>query len=78
MSKETITFRLDGAKRKALDTLAASLDRDRSYILNEAVSSYLETYQWQISHIKEGLRQAKAGRFASEKDVASAFSKWRK
>lgn len=78
MSKETITFRLDSSKRKALDEIASLLDRDRSYILNEAIESYLEVYSWQVEHIQEGLRQAENGEFATKEQVATAFAKWRK
>ncbi len=78
MSKETITFRLDSSKRKALDEIASLLDRDRSYILNEAIESYLEVYSWQVEHIQEGLRQASSGEFATKEEVATAFAKWRK
>jgi len=52
------------------------MDRDRSYVLNLAISAYLEVNQWQIEHIMEGLRQADAG-FATEAEVAAAFEKWR-
>jgi predicted transcriptional regulator len=38
MSKENITFRLDSDRRVALDAIAAGLDRDRSYIINEAIN----------------------------------------
>ncbi len=78
MSKETISFRLDSSKRKALDEIASLLDRDRSYILNEAIESYLEVYSWQVEHIQEGLRQADNGEFATKEQVATAFAKWRK
>ncbi len=37
MSKENITFRLDSEKRVLLDAIAQGQDRDRTYILNEAV-----------------------------------------
>ena len=78
MSKETITFRIETEKREALDAIAAQMDRDRSYVLNEAISAYLEVHQWQIEHIKEGLRQADAGEFATEDEVVAAFEKWRR
>ncbi len=78
MNKDTVTFRINAEKRKALDALAASLDRDRSYILNEAIATYLDIHQWQLDHIKAGIQQANAGQFASEKSVAATFSKWRK
>jgi predicted transcriptional regulator len=78
MGKTTITFRLDADKREALDAIAEVADRDRSYVLNEAVDAYLDVHQWQIEHIKKGLRQAEAGQFAAEKEVARAFARWRR
>jgi predicted transcriptional regulator len=78
MDKTTITFRIDSDMKNALDAIAEGMDRDRSYILNEAVSAYLDTHRWQIDHIKEGLRQADAGEFATEAEVAAALRRWRK
>ena len=74
---ETITFSLDAEKRKAIDEIALLLERDRSDILNDAIDAYLQVQQWQLEHIKEGLRQADAGEFATEEEVAAAFARWR-
>ena len=78
MDRETISFRLDAKKRKALDALAQAQDRDRTYVLNEAIDAYLDVHQWQIEHVNEGIRQADAGEFATDAEVAAAFSRWRK
>jgi predicted transcriptional regulator len=78
MGKTTITFRVDADKREALDAIAEVADRDRSYVLNEAIDAYLDAHQWQIEHIKNGLRQAEAWQFAAEKEVAKAFARWRR
>lgn len=78
MRKQTITFRTDARRKTALDAIAAGLDRDRSYVLNEAISNYLEVHQWQVAHIKKGMRQADAGEFAKDSDVSAAFARWRK
>ena len=78
MGKQTITFRTDARSKMALAAIAAGLDRDRSYVLNEAISNYLEIHQWQVAHIKEGLRQADAGEFAKDSAVTAAFARWRK
>jgi predicted transcriptional regulator len=78
MDRGTISFRLDAKKRKALDALAQAQDRDRTYVLNEAIDAYLDVHQWQIEHINEGIRQADAGEFATDAEVAAAFSRWRK
>lgn len=78
MRRATITFRLDAEKKKALDTIATGLDRDRTYVLNEAVRSYIEIYRWQVAHIEEGLRQARAGEFVSDSAAAGALARLRR
>ena len=78
MESKTISFRLPDDKREALDLIAAALDRDRSYVLNEAIDAYLDVHQWQIEHIKAGIRQADAGEFATRNEVAAAFKRWRR
>jgi RHH-type rel operon transcriptional repressor/antitoxin RelB len=78
MDRETISFRLDSRKKDALDAIARAHDRDRTYVLNEAIDAYLDVQKWQIEHIKEGIRQADAGEFATDAEVAAVFSRWRK
>jgi predicted transcriptional regulator len=75
MPRETISFRMDSEKREALDAVASSLDRDRSYIINEAIEAYLDIHRWQAERIREGLRQADAGEFATEAEMKSTFSR---
>lgn len=75
MSKENVTFRLDSEKRAALDAIAAGMDRDRSYLINEAITLYLEMHQWQLEEIRQGIAEADAGDFASEEEVAAVFAR---
>ena len=77
MNKQTVTVRLEPKKKKALDAIATEMDRDRSYVLNEAIDNYLEVHDWQIEHIRKGLRQADSGYFAKDGEVAANFAKWR-
>ena len=60
MEKQTITFRTDPRKVKALDRLARSLDRDRSYLLNEAVEQYLSVHEYHLEQIEKGVAEARA------------------
>ena len=78
MDKHTVSFRIDADKVDALDTLAEALDRDRSYLLNEAVAGYLEVQRWQIEHIKHSLRQADAGELVGHDAVKKSARKWRR
>ena len=73
-----ITFRTPEEKKLLLDELAAAQERDRSYIINQALDSYIEIMAWQLAHIKEGLRQAEAGEFATDDEVKAAFDLWKK
>ena len=60
---------------EALDAIATAMDRDRSYLLNEAVQLYLELHQWQIAEIQQGIQEADAGDFASDEEVAEVFAR---
>jgi predicted transcriptional regulator len=75
MAKDNITFRLESEKRIALDAIAAGLDRDRSYVLNEAITSYLEIHQWQLEEIHKGIAEAEAEDFANDAEVDAMFAK---
>ena len=72
MSK-SVTFRLDDEKLRFLDVLADAHDRDRSYLLKEAVENYIDLHRWQISEIRQAIAEADAGDFASEEEVKAAF-----
>ena len=78
MDKQTLSFRLDSDKASALDALAEALDRDRSYLLNEAVTAYLDVQHWHIEQIKTGLRQADAGRLVDHAEVRMAMTRKRR
>jgi predicted transcriptional regulator len=71
---KSITFRLDEDKLDFLDRLARSMDRDRSYLINQAIEDYLEVRRWQIEQIRQAIAEADAGNFASEEEVQAAFA----
>jgi predicted transcriptional regulator len=77
MSKETISFRLESEKREALDAIASAAGRDLSTIIHEAIDGYLALHRRQVEHIREGLRQADAGEFATNAEMKATFSRRR-
>jgi predicted transcriptional regulator len=78
MDKQTISFRLESDKVSALDALAESLDRDRTYLLNEAVQTYLDLQQWQLDEIRAGLADADAGRVVDHRKIRALAAQWRR
>lgn len=72
-SAQPISVRMSEKDRKALDRIAKAQNRDRSYIINEAVRNYLELQEWQIAKIKQGLKEADAGEFVSDEEARALF-----
>ena len=74
-TQRTISFRLDEEKIAALDGLAASADLDRSYLLNEAVTNYLELQEYHARLVREGLEAVKKGKTIEPKEVRKRIAK---
>ena len=75
MSQESFTFLLDSEKKEALKAIATVTDRDLTYVLNEAIASYLDIYQWLLDEINKGVAEAEAGDFASDDEVQAVVAK---
>ena len=75
MSQESFTFLLDSEKKEALKASATVTDRDLTYVLNEAIASYLDIYQWLLDEVNKGVAEAEAGDFASDDEVQAVFVK---
>lgn len=75
METQTLTFRAKRKRVRELDQLAKALDRDRSYLLNEAVDQYLAIHEYHLRQIKEGLAQARAGKLMDYEEVKAGWKK---
>jgi len=68
-SEKTISFRADAEKIDALDSLAAAQDRTRSYLINEAITNYIEMHAYQDALVRKGLEDIRKGRVISHEEV---------
>jgi predicted transcriptional regulator len=75
-SPRTVSFRIAADKVAALDSIAKSMDRDRSYLLNEAVESYLSEQQRFAAMVREGQEDIRAGRTRSHEEVVRMVDEW--
>jgi predicted transcriptional regulator len=78
MQQKTVTFRAPSDKIKTLDSLAALQQRDRSFVLNEAVDQYLSLNEYHTALIKEGIRQAEAAELIPHEEVRGRLLSQRK
>lgn len=77
MEKVNVTIRMDAEEVAFLDKLAGITDRDRSYLIKQAVSEYIALQRWQVEEIEKALLEADAGEFATEKEVKRFFDELR-
>ena len=77
-TSKILTLRLDSGLKKKLDKLAKSTRRSRSFLAAEAIQEYVALNEWQIEEIKKGVREADAGNFATEEEVAAVRRKWKR
>jgi predicted transcriptional regulator len=75
-SPRIISFRIDPEKVAELDVIAKALDRDRSYLLNEAVESYLSEQRRFAAMVEEGLEDMRNGRFFADEEVERMVDEW--
>jgi predicted transcriptional regulator len=68
--KVSITVRLDQETVTFLDQLAAVEDRDRSYLIKQAVATFVQLHRWQIEEIAKAVSEADAGLFLSDEETA--------
>jgi predicted transcriptional regulator len=74
----TITIRIDTEMKDRLDRLAEATQRSRSFLAAEAVRGFIDINEWQISQVRKALKEADAGDFATEKEVAGLARKWKR
>jgi predicted transcriptional regulator len=68
MAKETMTVRTDAETR---DAIAASVDRDRSYVVNQALRVYVDVHPARSA-------EADAGKFVSTAEMNRVLSRLRR
>ena len=74
-TEKTISFRADADKIAALDSLAAAQDRPRSYLINEAITNYLELQAYQDALVHKGLEAMRKGDVISHEEVVKQLRK---
>ena len=74
-NEKTISFRAVTEKIDALDSLAAAQDRSRSYLINEAITNYIELHAYQDALVRKGLEEKRKGRVLSHEAVVKGLKR---
>jgi RHH-type transcriptional regulator, rel operon repressor / antitoxin RelB len=76
MTLQSVTVRLPKEDIAFLEALGKTQDRNRSYLIKEAVEEYIATHKWQIEEIERAIREADAGDFVPEDEMRRLIAKW--
>jgi predicted transcriptional regulator len=74
-AEKTISFRAVAEKIATLDSLAAAQERSRSYLINQAISNYIELHAYQDALVRKGLEEMRRGRVVSHQDVVKRLKR---
>ncbi len=77
-AEKTISFRADASKIDALDSLAEAQDRPRSYLINEAITNYIQLHAYQDALVRKGLEDMREGRVISHTEVVNRLKRTRR
>lgn len=71
--KDTISFRLPAVTKQRLEHLAKATKRSKTFVIEEAITNYLDLNEWQVQSILEGLNEIQTGQTISHETI---LAKW--
>ncbi|HEX4424260.1 MAG TPA: ribbon-helix-helix protein, CopG family [Terriglobales bacterium] len=75
IAEKTISFRALAEKIDALDSLATAQDRSRSYLINEAITNYIELHAYQDALVRKGLVEMRKGRVVNHEELVKRLKR---
>lgn len=72
----SMSMRLPKELAMQLGNLAEATGRTKSFLAVQALQEFVERESWQVAEIKKALKEADAGDFASDEEMAALDAKW--
>jgi predicted transcriptional regulator len=73
---KTVTVRVPEKKVKKLDAAARHQQRDRSFVIKEAVDQYLSLQEYHLGLIDEGIRACETGEVIPHSEIEKMVASW--
>ena len=71
--RDQVSFRLPQGIKQRIEQLAKSTKRSKTFLLEEAITHYLDLNEWQVKSISKGLEDLEAGRVTSHDDMIAEW-----
>jgi predicted transcriptional regulator len=73
---ETLSIRIDAQTKKRLDALSKRSRRSKSFLAAEAIAAYVDSEEWQLGEIQQGIEELDSGKLVSHESVSKWLSTW--
>lgn len=70
------TVRIEDDVLGRVDDLAKELNRSRNWIINQALTRFIEYDDWFVREVKNGLKEVERGEIATDAEVKERFHRW--
>lgn len=70
------TIRMEDMVLERIDSMAKSINRSRSWLINQAIERFLNYEEWFIQEVEDGLNEVAKGEIATREEVIKSFAKW--
>ncbi len=70
------TIRMEDTVLDRVDSMAKSVNRSRTWLINQAVEQFLSYEEWFVQEVQAGVNEVANGELASQGKVEQRFSKW--
>ncbi|MCF6187624.1 MAG: ribbon-helix-helix protein, CopG family [Desulfobulbaceae bacterium] len=70
------TIRMDDTVLDRVDSMAKSVNRSRTWVINQAVERFLSYEEWFVQEVQSGIDEVANGEIASREKVEERFAKW--
>lgn len=72
----SMSLRLPEELAVQLGELARATGRTKSFLVVQALQDFVEREAWQVAEIKQAIREADAGDFATDEEMQALDEKW--
>ncbi len=73
---ETLSIRIDAETKKRLDALSKRSRRSKSFLAAEAITAYVDSEEWQLGEILDGISDLDSGQSVSHEKVSKWLNTW--
>jgi len=70
------TIRMEDTVLDRVDSMAKSINRSRTWVINQAVEKFFNYEEWFVQEVQDGVNEVADGELISQGKVKQRFAKW--